>query len=113
MTKIVVVGAGIGGVPAAYELKELLGKKADITVVSDHDYFQFVPSNPWVAVKWRKPEEIKIHLPNVFGKLGINFYSCGRCQAGRITRRRLIICIFAEVECMEEAESAARREETW
>ena len=80
MTKIVVVGAGIGGVPAAYELKELLGKNADITVVSDHDYFQFVPSNPWVAVKWRKPEEIKIHLPEVFGKLGINFYSCGAKQ---------------------------------
>jgi len=27
MTKIVVLGAGIGGVPMAFELKELLGKK--------------------------------------------------------------------------------------
>jgi NADH dehydrogenase FAD-containing subunit len=53
ITKIVVLGAGIGGVPAAYELKELLGKKVEFTVVPDHDYFQFVPSNPWVAVKWR------------------------------------------------------------
>ena len=25
MTKIVVVGAGIGGIPAAYELRDLLG----------------------------------------------------------------------------------------
>jgi sulfide:quinone oxidoreductase len=50
MTKIVVVGAGIGGIPAAYELRDLLGRHADITVISDHPYFQFVPSNPWVAV---------------------------------------------------------------
>jgi len=46
VTKIVVLGAGSGGVPMAFELKELLGKKADITVVSQTDYFQFVPSNP-------------------------------------------------------------------
>ncbi len=77
MTKIVVLGAGIGGVPMAFELKELLGKKAEITVVSQTDYFQFVPSNPWVAVNWRKPEEIKVHLPDVFKRLGIGFTSAG------------------------------------
>ena len=32
MTKIVVVGAGIGGIPAAYELRDLLGKSAEIAV---------------------------------------------------------------------------------
>ena len=77
MTKIVVVGAGIGGIPAAYELRDLLGKSAEISVVSDSDYFQFIPSNPWVAVKWRKPEDVKVYLPDVFKNLGISFNSSG------------------------------------
>ena len=77
MTSIIVLGAGIGGVPMAFELKEQLGRKADVTVVSESDYFQFVPSNPWVAVGWRKPDEVKVHLPSVFKKLGIGFTSVG------------------------------------
>ena len=43
MTKVVVVGAGIGGVPMAFELKEMLGKSADVQVVSESEWFQFVP----------------------------------------------------------------------
>ena len=77
MTKIVVLGAGIGGVPMAFELKELLGKRAEITVVSQTDYFQFVPSNPWVAVNWRKPGDVKVSLPEIFKKLKIGFTSVG------------------------------------
>ncbi len=45
MAKVVVIGAGIGRVPMAFELRELLGKAADIQVVSDSEWFQFVPSN--------------------------------------------------------------------
>lgn len=66
MAKIVVLGAGIGGVPMAFELREPLGRSAEIEVVSDSEWFQFVPSNPWVAVNWRKPQDIKVHLPEVF-----------------------------------------------
>jgi len=53
MTHIVILGAGIGGVPMAYEMKELMRKGEEITVISNSDTFQFVPSNPWVAVNWR------------------------------------------------------------
>jgi len=80
MPKIVVIGAGVGGVPMAYELRDLFGRSAEIMVVSDSEWFQFVPSNPWVAVNWRKPEDIKIHLPEVFAKLGIGFSSAGARQ---------------------------------
>ena len=58
MARVVVLGAGIGGISAAYELRRLIGRKAGITVVSDSEWFQFVPSNPWVALKWREPEDI-------------------------------------------------------
>jgi len=80
MTRIVVLGAGIGGVPMAFELRELLGKAADITVVSNSEWFQFVPSNPWVAVNWRKAEDIQVHLPKVFDKLRIRFSAVGAKQ---------------------------------
>ena len=68
MPRVVVLGAGIGGVPMAFELREKLGRKAEIDVVSESEWFQFVPSNPWVAVSWRKPEDVKVHLPPVFAQ---------------------------------------------
>lgn len=80
MAKIVVLGAGIGGVPMAFELRERLGRSAEIEVVSDSEWFQFVPSDPWVAVNWRKPQDIKVHLPEVFAGLGIGCTSVGAKQ---------------------------------
>ena len=41
------------------------------------EYFQFVPSNPWVAVGWRKADDVKVHLPPVLAKLNIAFRSGG------------------------------------
>ena len=50
MAHIVVLGCGTGGMPAAYELRDILGQEHEVTVINERDYFQFVPSNPWVAV---------------------------------------------------------------
>jgi sulfide:quinone oxidoreductase len=77
MVKIIVLGAGIGGISAAYELRARLGDEAEVTIVSDSPWFQFVPSNPWVALNWRKPEDIKIHLPDVLAKFHIHFEEAG------------------------------------
>jgi len=73
MAHIVVLGAGIGGMPAAYELREVLDKEHEITVVNANEYFQFVPSNPWLAVGWRKREQITLPLASLLSKHGINF----------------------------------------
>ncbi len=77
MKKIVIIGAGVGGLPMAYELREKLGKKHQITVVSDSPTFQFVPSNPWVAVNWRAREEICVEVEKPLRKHGIDFSSAG------------------------------------
>ncbi len=74
---IIVLGAGLGGTIAAYELREELKNKARITVVSESDDYWFVPSNPWVAVRWREPEAIQVNLPPIFERLGIAFTSVG------------------------------------
>ena len=75
--KIVVLGAGLGGTQTAFALRERLGPKAEITVLSDSDEYTFVPSNPWVAVRWRKVEDIQVHLPPIFERRGIGFSSVG------------------------------------
>lgn len=73
MAHIVVLGAGLGGTPLAFELRHLLGREHRITVVSDHPTFHFTPSNPWVAVGWRKPDGIKVDLAKVLKKKKIDF----------------------------------------
>ncbi len=73
MKKIVVMGGGIGGVSAAYELREQLGDRAEVHLVSDLPWFEFTPSNPWVAVRWRKPEAIRIPLAETLAKHGVRF----------------------------------------
>lgn len=73
MAHIVIVGAGIGGMPAAYEIRELLDKEHRITVVNATDYFQFVPSNPWIAVGWRQREEITLPIAPYLERKGIGF----------------------------------------
>ena len=73
MAHIVILGAGIGGMPAAYELREKLDREHRITVVNAVDYFQFVPSNPWLAVGWRKREAITFPIRPHLEKKGIDF----------------------------------------
>ena len=73
MAHIIILGAGTGGMPAAYELRERLGAQHSITVVNAVDYFQFVPSNPWVAVGWRQREAITFPIRPHLEKKGIGF----------------------------------------
>ncbi len=75
--KIVVLGAGLGGTLTAFALRERLKNHADIFALSDSDTYTFVPSNPWVAVRWRKVKDIQVDLPPVFAKQGIGFSSAG------------------------------------
>lgn len=73
MAHIVVLGAGTGGMPAAYELRAALGKEHRVTVVNAVDYFQFVPSNPWLAVGWRERGDITFPIRPALEKKGIDF----------------------------------------
>jgi sulfide:quinone oxidoreductase len=77
MAHIVVLGAGIGGMPLAYEMKEKLRRGDQITVVSNNANFHFVPSNPWVAVNWRKRASIEIAVGPHLAKKGIAFNASG------------------------------------
>jgi len=73
MARIVILGGSFGGLTAAFELKRLLGKKAEITVVSDDDRFVFLPSLPWLIMGWRKPEDITLKVSDILRPKGIEF----------------------------------------
>lgn len=77
MARIVVLGAGIGGITQAYELKKEIGQANEILLVGDSERFEFTPSNPWVAVGWRKDNQMTVDLPPLMKKFGIKFYSQG------------------------------------
>ena len=52
MAHVVVLGAGLGGTIAAYELREKIGADHSVSVVTNGNAFHLVPSNPWVGVGW-------------------------------------------------------------
>jgi sulfide:quinone oxidoreductase len=75
--KILIVGAGLGGTIAAYEIKAAVASRADVTLVGQGDTFHFVPSNPWVAVGWRTRGDVEVRLGEVMAKKGVAFTSVG------------------------------------
>jgi sulfide:quinone oxidoreductase len=79
-SQIVVLGAGLGGTIAAYEIRAALKGKAQVTVLNKGDDYWFVPSNPWVAVGWREPEAIRVHLPPVMARHGIAYSGVGAAK---------------------------------
>jgi len=72
MSHVVVLGEGLGGTIMAYEMKQKLRPEDKLTVVTLGTQYSFVPSNPWVAVGWRQPEEIAVDLVPAFKQRGID-----------------------------------------
>ncbi len=77
MAHIIIIGAGLGGMPMAYEMRELLRNGDRLTVVSNQSRFHFVPSNPWVAVDWRQRQDIELELAPLLSRKGIALVQCG------------------------------------
>ena len=62
MARIIVMGAGLGGVACAYEMKKKVGRGHRVTLVGSNPYFEFTPSNPWLMVGWRSAPETRVEL---------------------------------------------------
>jgi sulfide:quinone oxidoreductase len=77
MAHIVIMGAGIGGMTMAYEMREGARSEDRVTVISNLPYFQFTPSNPWVGVNWRTRDDITIPVAPYLNKKNIDFIAVG------------------------------------
>lgn len=73
MANIIVLGAGLGGTAAAYEIHAALGGEHSVTLVGDGPRFNFTPSNPWLALGMREPEDIGFAIAGPVERHGISF----------------------------------------
>lgn len=74
MAHVVVLGAGIGGMSTAYDLRGELDKSDHtVTVIGDKPSFEFTFSNPWVAVGWRDHPRTSIEAEKYLQRKNINF----------------------------------------
>lgn len=90
MATLLILGAGLGGVPMAYELREKVRPDDRVIVVSDKEFYHFVPSNPWIVVGWRRPEAIMVHLAEPLAKKGIEFIE-GRVMHLRPEQNKIVL----------------------
>lgn len=77
MAHVIIIGASTGGLPAAYEMRELLDDSHHITVVSNTPVFHFVPSNPWIATGFRKRTDTSFEIEPHLKAKNIAFSSAG------------------------------------
>lgn len=73
MAHVVIIGAGVGGVPAAFELRKKLRKEHRVTLIGSSPWFEFTPSNPWIAVGWRTCEQTRVALKEPLESKGIQW----------------------------------------
>jgi len=71
MARIVVIGAGLGGLPAAYELRHELPRHHQVTLISNRPTFTFVPSLPWVGLGLRSLDRMQLELAKIVPQHGI------------------------------------------
>jgi len=77
MAHVAIIGAGIAGVPCAYELRKRLSKEHRVTLIGSSDYFEFTPSNPWMAVGWRDREKTRVQLREPLESKGVQWVADG------------------------------------
>ncbi len=73
MSHVVIVGAGLGGIPAAFEIRKRLSKAHRVTLIGARSYYEFTPSNPWLLVGWRTADQIRVEMKEPLERKGIEW----------------------------------------
>jgi sulfide:quinone oxidoreductase len=87
MSDVVVLGAGLGGTLMTYELLEQLRPGDRLTLIGQEPRYHFVPSNPWVAVGWRKRADIEIDLSEIMRRKQVHYLTQGAARVDPVNRR--------------------------
>jgi sulfide:quinone oxidoreductase len=73
MAHVIVIGAGLGGIPAAFDLRKHLAKSHHVTLIGARPYFEFTSSNPWIAVGWRTAKETQVPMRTPLDNKGVDW----------------------------------------
>ncbi len=73
MGKVAIIGAGFAGHTAAMYLGHKLGRDHEITMISKHDYFLYLPSLVWVGVGHMRPEKVCVPLRPIYDRFQVRF----------------------------------------
>ncbi len=93
-TRVVVLGAGFGGIQAAVDLSRLLGKTsaADIWLVSSQNYFLFTPLLPQIASSNVDPRHIAQPVRDLRGSHNFRFLRATALQIDLDRREIHLTC---------------------
>lgn len=87
--RIVVAGGGFAGLETLFYLRHTLGSAAELTLVSDHDYFLFKPNTIYIPFG-DDPEKFKLSLARPMTRKNILFHP-GRAVAVDTDARKLVL----------------------
>lgn len=73
MPKVLILGGGVSGHTAALHAKRLLGKKAEVTVVTPNSKWNWIPSNIWVGVGKMTASQVVFPLAPVYKRKKIEY----------------------------------------
>jgi len=88
-TSIVIIGGGFGGLEAAFSLKELMGDRADITLVDQNEFHAFLPSIHEISSGKIQARSIQVPLRTVLLPAGIRFVQ-DRADEIRIEQQQVV-----------------------
>jgi sulfide:quinone oxidoreductase len=72
MANVAVIGAGLGGLPAAYELRHYLPKEHTVTLISNEPKFTFIPGLIQIALDLKPIDHIQLDLQLLARRHGLN-----------------------------------------
>jgi sulfide:quinone oxidoreductase len=55
-------------------MKKKLGASHQVTLIGANNYFEFTPSNPWIAVGWRTAPQTRVDLAQPLADKGIEWH---------------------------------------
>jgi len=77
MAHIIVIGAGLGGLPTAYELRHHLKNKHQVTLVSDRPQFTFIPGLIQVVLGKIPLEHVQLDVATLCKRHGLEWVYSG------------------------------------
>ncbi|MEO1300077.1 MAG: FAD-dependent oxidoreductase, partial [Cyanobacteria bacterium J06636_16] len=90
MSSVVVIGAGLGGLPAAYELRHLLPRECKVTLISNEPKFTFIPGLIQVALDLKPLTHVQLDLATLAHRHGLSWV-CGSVTAIDVANQRIAI----------------------